>query len=88
MVQTILKPNHWKSEKNGGHFVQISNGFGQIGHHFVPISNGFRQNGHHFVQNGTPLENQSLMENQTEGYHWNSEHVQYSSPHCSSLVFV
>ena len=29
MVPTILKPNHWKSEQNGGHFVWISNGFGQ-----------------------------------------------------------
>ena len=29
MVPAILKLNHWKSEQNEGHFVQISNGFGQ-----------------------------------------------------------
>ena len=43
--------------------------------HFALIS-GFGQNGHHFVQNGTPLENH------IEGYHWNSERLWYSSPHC------
>ena len=42
MVLTVIKPNHWKSEQNGGHFVWISNGFGQ--------------NGRHFVRNGTPLD--------------------------------
>ena len=68
MVPTILKPNHWKSEQNGGHFV--------------PISNGFRQNGHHFVQNRTPLENWTPLENRTEGYHWIFERIWYSSPHC------
>ena len=39
MIPTILKPNHWKFEQNG--------------HHFVPISNDFRQNDQHFVQNRT-----------------------------------
>ena len=29
MVATIQKPNCWKSEPNGGHFVPISDGFGQ-----------------------------------------------------------
>ena len=67
MVPTILKPNHWKSKQNGGHFVQISNGFGQNGGHFVLISNGFRKNGSHFVnaigqQNrGLPLEFQTHL---------------------------
>ena len=60
IVSTILKQNHWKSKQNGGHFVQISNGFGQM-----PAL---------FVQNRTPLENR------TEGYHWNSESIRYSSP--------
>ena len=27
MVPTILKPNLWKLEQNGSHFVPISNGF-------------------------------------------------------------
>ena len=45
MVLNILKLNNLKSKNNGGHFVQISN--------------GFRQNGHHFAQNGTPSENQT-----------------------------
>ena len=29
IVKTIQKTNHWKSKQNGGHFVLISNGFGQ-----------------------------------------------------------
>ena len=72
MVPTIQKPNHWKSEQNGGLFVWISN--------------GFEQNGHHFAQNRTPLENQMPLENQTEGYHWNSKWVRFSSPRCTLLA--
>ena len=76
MVPTILKSKHWKSQHNGGHFVWISNSFGQNGGHIFSIFNDFRQNGCHFVQNGTPLENQ------IEGYHWNSECIQHYSPQC------
>ena len=54
------------------------------------ISVGFGQNGLHFVQNRTPLEhgtpfiNGTQLDNPKEGYHCNSEHVRYSSPHCCS----
>ena len=56
MVATIPTLNNCKSKQNGGHYVRISNGFGQIGSHFVPISHSFGQIGHHFVQTVTPLE--------------------------------
>ena len=35
LVLAIRKPNHWKSGINGGHFVPISDGFGQNNSHFV-----------------------------------------------------
>ena len=54
-------------------------------HNFVHISNGFWQNGHHFVKNGMPLENRTPLDSWTEGYHCNSKHVTYSSPHCILL---
>ena len=66
MVLTILKPNHWKSVQNGGHFVWISY--------------SFVLNGRHFVQNRTQ------MENRPKGDDWNSQHIQYSSPHCTLLT--
>ena len=34
VLLTILKPNHWKSEQKGGHFVKITNSSGQNTQHF------------------------------------------------------
>ena len=49
---------------------------------FVQIPNGLRQNGCHFFKDGTPLENQ------TEGYHWNSKRIRYFSPHCIEIIII
>ena len=46
-----------------------------------------KQNGGHFVQNVTPLANQTPFKNRTEGYHWKSECVRYSSPHLTVILF-